>query len=239
MLTEYVQSKKDFIKAFLTTIGVSAIKNPDLMLQAFVHKSYAADFIEKVHDNERLEFLGDSILGAIVCSTLYTNFPQENEDQLTLYKIALIREETLAATAKEIGLDKHIFISNGEEKTDGRNKEAILADCLEALIGYIFIDNNYRAAETFVKKYIYSKIEKIEEYIPVKSYKSRVQEMIQKQHKTLPNYVDSEHQVDQGNNVITYKTELYVEQKLVATWFWPSKKKAQEEAAKKFLEEQH
>jgi len=150
---------------------------------------------------------------------LYKNFPTENEDQLTLYKIALIREETLAATAKDIQLDQQIFISNGEEKTEGRKKSAILADCLEALIGYIYIDQGYEAAELFVKQYVYSKIENIEDYIPVKSYKSRVQEMIQKEHKVLPNYVDTEDKVDETGNVLVYKADLYLENQLLATGF--------------------
>lgn len=237
MLTDHVKNRANTIKVFLSSIGITSINNAELMLQAFVHKSYAADFVEKISDNERLEFLGDSILWSIVCSMLYKNFPTENEDQLTLYKIALIREETLAATAKDIQLDQQIFISNGEEKTEGRKKGAILADCLEALIGYIYIDQGYEAAELFVKHYVYSKIENIEDYIPVKSYKSRVQEMIQKEHKVLPNYVDTEDKVDETGNVLVYKADLYLESQLLATGFWQSKKKAQEEAAKSYLKE--
>jgi len=101
---------------------------------AFVHKSYAADYKDVFTHNERLEFLGDGILGAIINKLLFVNHPEMTESDLTLYKIALVREEILAEIAKDIKLNEIVFISKGEEKMQGRQKDSILSDTLEALI---------------------------------------------------------------------------------------------------------
>jgi ribonuclease-3 len=107
---------------------------------AFIHKSYAADFKQEVVHNERLEFLGDAILGSVIAKQLYIDYPNAAESQLTLYKIALVREEHLAKIAKHIGLDQQLLLGNGEEKMGGRQKDVILADGLEALIGFLVLD---------------------------------------------------------------------------------------------------
>ncbi len=104
------------------------------MLLAFIHKSYAADYKDTFTHNERLEFVGDGILGAVINKLLFINHPQMPESELTLYKIALVREEILAEVAKEINLNDIVFISKGEEKMQGRQKDSILSDTLEALM---------------------------------------------------------------------------------------------------------
>ncbi|HCB51465.1 TPA: hypothetical protein DEP21_02720 [Patescibacteria group bacterium] len=136
MLPKEVYNKEQELLQYIETLGISKDKifNKDLFLQLFVHKSYAADYKEITDHNERLEFLGDGILGAVINKLLFVNYPEKDESELTLYKIALVREETLAVAAKQIGLNNQIFISKGEEKMDGRNKNAILADCMEALL---------------------------------------------------------------------------------------------------------
>lgn len=129
----FVTGKLDECIAFLGTLGVdtSRIKDTDLLLTAFIHKSYSADFRDAMPDNERLEFVGDAVLGSVVNLQLYKDFPEEPESTLTLYKIALVRAETLADVAKEIGLDQVIFLGNGELKNEGRSKITILCDCME------------------------------------------------------------------------------------------------------------
>jgi ribonuclease III len=104
------------------------------LLLAFVHKSYAADYKDIITHNERLEFVGDGILGAVINKLLFLNHPEMAESDLTLYKIALVREEILAEIAKDIQLNEIVFISKGEEKMQGRQKDSILSDALEALI---------------------------------------------------------------------------------------------------------
>lgn len=92
-------------------------RSDHVLLQAFVHKSYASDFKEPLPHNERLEFLGDGILGAMINSMLYKDFPDQEESVLTLYKIALVREETLALVSKKLGIDKLMILGNGEERS--------------------------------------------------------------------------------------------------------------------------
>jgi len=205
-------------------------------MTSFVHKSYAMDYTQELTHNERLEFLGDTILGSAIADKLYKDYPQETEAQLTLYKITLVREETLALVAKDIGLGNYIFISKGEEKMKGRQKASILSDCLEALIGYIYHDLWYQEAFDFVTRHIYKKMERIEDLMPVKSYKSRVQELIQKEYKTLPTYRDEESKKDKTGNIIQFTSYLSINDKLLSSGTGTSKKKAQEDAAKNYIE---
>lgn len=235
MLPKEVLDQKETIKDFLKNLGipVERIKDETLLLQTFVHKSFAADYKQMLLHNERLEFLGDGILSAVTNKLLFINYPNYSEADLTLYKIALVREETLAEVAKEIELDKYIFVSKGEEKMQWRKKNAILSDCLESLLGFLYIDLWNEEVESFITKYIFSKIWNISKD-PVKSYKTMIQEYVQKEYKELPVYKDTEHEIDTKGNPITYLSEIYVWTQKVAEWLGSNKKKAQEEAAKKY-----
>ena len=157
------------------------------------------------------------------------------ESDLTLYKIALVREEILAEIAKDIKLNEIVFISKGEEKTQGRQKDSILSDTLEALIWYLYIDLGVDVTQQFITTHIYTKLEQIEKG-PVKSYKTMIQEIVQKEHKVVPEYKDIEHIVDEKGNVTEYTSEIYIVGKKVSQWFGSNKKKAQEDAAKKCYE---
>ena len=160
MFLDQLKSKKEDIVKYLKNLGIPSneIKNPKLLIQAFIHKSFAADYKNLTDHNERLEFMWDAILGAIISKLLYIQYPQMSEAELTLYKIALVREETLAKVAREIHLDKMLFISKGEEKSEWRKKDTIVADWLEALIWYIYIDLWIDKTEKFISKYIYPQI---------------------------------------------------------------------------------
>lgn len=236
MLPKEVLEQKKQIISFLKGLGlwVEKINDEDLLLQTFIHKSYAADFKEILDNNERLEFVWDGILWALVCKLLFVNNPDMWEDEMSLYKIALVREEILAEIALDIWLDKHIFISKGEEKTGGRSKKSILSDCLEALIAYIYMDLGIFEVEKFIIRYVYSKKNKVSKK-PIKSYKSMVQELVQKEYKKLPEYKDFE-QINEGWNIGRYHTEFYVLGEKKAEGFWESKKTAQEDAAKNYYQ---
>ena len=216
-------------------IPVENIKDEHAFLQAFVHKSFAADFKEIWDHNERLEFLGDGILGAVICKLLFHDHPEMQESDMTLYKIALVKEETLAIVARNIKLDEQILISKWEEKMQWRKKDAILSDALESLIWYIFIDLWYDEAEKFVKKYVYSMYNEVDKN-PVKSYKTMVQEYVQHNTKQTPIYIDFEEVKDSKWNVTKYRSDLTVWWKKVSEWFGTNKKKAQEDAAKNYYE---
>ncbi len=232
---EQVMKKKNEIIMYLKNLWIPTdeIKNEDLMLTAFIHKSYAADYKDSIHHNERLEFVGDGVLGAIINKLLFVEHPGMSESELTLYKIALVREEILAEIAKDIQLNEIVFISKGEEKMQWRQKDSIISDTLEAVIGYLYIDLWINITEAFIKKYVYSKIHQISKN-PIQSYKTMVQEIVQKLHKQVPEYNDIEHIKDEKWNVIEYKSEISIVGKKVSEWCGSNKKKAQEEAAKKY-----
>ena len=237
MLRKQVIEKKEDIKWFLKNlwIPVSEIKNEDMMMQAFIHKSYAADYKNKTDHNERLEFVWDWILWAIINKLLFLGDKELPESDLTLYKIALVREENLAEVARDISLDKILFISKWEERTEGRKKDVIIADALEALIWFIYIDLWFQVTENFIKDYVYTKLEELKK-VPVKSYKTMLQEIIQKEFKILPEYIDIEFQKDDKWNVVIYKTEIYLSWEKKSEWTGTNKKKAQEDAAKNYYE---
>jgi len=232
---DYVLKKKKDLMMYVESLGIPSknIQNEELFLLAFVHKSYAADYKDIFTHNERLEFVGDGILGAIINKLLFVNHPEMPESELTLYKIALVREEILAEVAKDINLDEMVFLSKGEEKMQGREKDSILSDTLEALIGYVYIDLGIEVVEQFIETHIYSKLTTIEKS-PVKSYKTMIQEIVQKKHKFVPEYQDIEDQKDNKGNVTLYKSEIYVAGKKVSEWCGSNKKKAQEDAAKNY-----
>lgn len=237
MLPQQVINNKEKLLDYAKSLWISIekIKDEHAFLQAFVHKSFAADFKEIWDHNERLEFLWDGILWAVICKLLFHDHPEMEESGMTLYKIALVKEETLATVARNIKLDEQILISKWEEKTQWRKKDAILSDALESLIWYIFIDLWYDEAEKFVKKYIYSMYDVVSKN-PVKSYKTMVQEYIQHDTKQTPVYIDFEEVKDSKWNVTKYRSELTVSWKKVSEWFGTNKKKAQEDAAKNFYE---
>lgn len=233
MFDQVLKKKKDIIVYLKSLwIPIKKIQDEELMMLAFIHKSYAADYKDVITHNERLEFVGDGILGAVINKLLFLNHPEMAESDLTLYKIALVREEILAEIAKDIKLNEVVFISKWEEKMQGRQKDSILSDALEALIGYLYIDLGIDVTQQFIETHIYTKLENIEKH-PVKSYKTMIQEIVQKEHKIVPEYKDIEHQKDEKGNITEYKSEIYIVGKKVSEWFGSNKKKAQEEAAKK------
>lgn len=234
---QQVLQKKDELFTYVKElwIDIDQVKDQNLLMQAFVHKSFAADFKKIWLHNERLEFLWDSVLWAAICKFLFTDYPDMPESEMTLYKIALVREETLAQVARQIKLWDYVLISRWEEKMQWRDKDSILSDALESLIWYISIDLWYKQAEKFVQKYVYSMFDQIDKS-PVQSYKTMAQEFIQKRYKQIPQYKDTEHDLDEKWNVWTYKSELYISDQKKSQGFGPNKKKAQEDAAKNFYQ---
>lgn len=228
------------IYTFLETLGVSRdmVKDELLMHTAFIHKSYAADYNGDFVYNERLEFLGDAILSAIVAKILYLNFPHHAESDLTLYKIALVRAESLAAVAQDIGLDSVILLGKWEEKNNGRAKITVLCDCLEAMLGFLYLDCGADTVENIVQKYIVIKLDN-ETALSVKSYKSHLQELVQKLNKVTPHYVETEKWKDPTTHEIMYESLVYMWETLLGTWTGTNKKKAQEQAAKNGYEARH
>jgi len=230
-----IQRKKDIL-AFIESVGIdpNAVKQIDLLDQSLTHKSYAADYATEIAHNERLEFVWDAVLGSAIATLLWTQHPDKSEADMTLYKIALVREETLATVARKMQVNDIVLISKGEDKNWGRDKDAILSDTLEAIIGYITIDIWYEAAYRFVEQRVYREITSISPDT-VKSYKTQLQEWIQSRYKTIPSYIESIEAQSPSGNVESYRSDVYLSDNLIGSGSGFSKKKAQEAAAENAL----
>ncbi len=126
-------------------------RQPEILASALVHRSYQSEHVE-VDDNERLEFLGDAVLGLTITSFLYNQFPDMSEGEMAKVRAAAVSREDLAVIADRIGLAHHLRLGRGEEVTGGRGKSSILSDALEAVIGAVYLDAGYEAASTCVAR---------------------------------------------------------------------------------------
>ena len=166
-------------------------KNQSLLRQALVHPSYlneAPSDLNPIASYERLEFLGDAVLGVTITSELFTRCPDFLEGQLTKLRSSLVRGKTLAKVAREIGLGQHLKFGKGEESTGGRDRESNLAAALEALIGAVFVDRGFSDAKKLVLKMMRAEIEGLlSEGVP-EDPKSRLQELVQRMGGVPPRY---------------------------------------------------
>ncbi|MBI4052114.1 MAG: ribonuclease III [Elusimicrobia bacterium] len=163
-------------------IGFS-FRNASLLTEAITHKSHAAEKNHSRH-NERLEFLGDSILAAVVAHRLYEKYPSEDEGKLSKRKSVLVSRAALAKWAKELNMGNYLMLGAGEDASGGRQRASILANVVEALIGAIYLDGGFEAAFRFVDRWLADQEGGFKET----DYKSRLQEIFQKKYKLPPEY---------------------------------------------------
>ncbi|MDI6717633.1 MAG: ribonuclease III [Patescibacteria group bacterium] len=164
-------------------------KNKNLLKEALTHRSYINENPSwGIPHNERLEFLGDAVLELAVTENLFRQYPDYPEGELTNIRAALVNYQILAKLAKEIKLDKFIFLSKGEARDTDRAKEVILANAFESLIGAIYLDKEYETAAKFIKKNILSQLPEIIKNKTYKDPKSLLQEIIQERMKITPRY---------------------------------------------------
>lgn len=156
---------------------------PELLRSALTHRSFSSEGRAE-RCNERLEFLGDSILSAVVAHRLYELYPDEDEGGLSKRRSLLVSRPALARWAEEIGLGSHLYLGTGEANSGGRRRPSILADALEALLGAVYLDGGYAAAGAFIRRWLLSREALYEET----DYKSRLQEVLQKHHGAPPVY---------------------------------------------------
>jgi ribonuclease-3 len=140
------------------------------------------------NNNERLEFLGDAVLGAVTATLLYETLQDRNEGELAKIKSVVVSEDILSGVARELQIDHCLILGRGEELSGGRNKNAILADALEALIGALYLDSGYKAAFTFVSRRIGPEIRRVLDNRHHKDYKSLLQELSQHLYRNYPVY---------------------------------------------------
>ncbi len=182
--------------AFLKAAGIR-FKSLALLNLSFIHRSVSNETtsVPRVQhcaagalNNERLEFLGDSILGAACATLLYEKYPGKNEGELAKIKSVVVCEDVLSVVARFLQIDTMLLLGKGEELTGGREKKAILADTLEALIGAIYLDSGYTTAFDFVSRYFIPEIDRITEKDYHRDYKSLVQEICQHNYGSYPQY---------------------------------------------------
>ena len=161
----------------------------NLLKNALLHKSLGNERKEyKNQNNERLELLGDAVLDLIVAEYLYKNYKNASEGTIAKLKAMIVSEPILAKISRQIGVGKFLMLSRGEVMSGGRNRESILADSFEAILGAVYIDSNLDDARVFALSYIKQYIDHIEENEDILDFKSILQEYVQKEFKTVPTY---------------------------------------------------
>jgi ribonuclease-3 len=206
-----------------------------LLEHAMTHTSRANEDVSGgVIDNESLEFLGDAVLGFVVADILFHAFPEFNEGQKSKVKAALVSTATLARQAERLSLGEHLLLGRGEEKTGGRRKQALLADGYEALIAAIYLDGGVEQARAFITREFAPFVDDVRRHGPGGGdHKSALQEYLQSNDETLPEYrlagtVGPDHRK-------LFQVQVVVRDQVVAEAIGPSKKEAEQEAARMAL----
>ena len=207
-------------------------QNITLLQNALTHSSYANErWHNSLLSNERLEFLGDSILGMVVAEYLYKQFPDRPEGELTKMRADMVCESSLAAIAETIGLGKHLLLGHGEDRLGGRNRASILADAVESVIAASYLDGGMVAAEGFIRRFVLTNV-------PVKrmqntDYKTALQELVQqKKNQNLTYVLTGESGPDHDK---VFCVDVLLNEKCVGTGTGSSKKRAEQAAAQSAL----
>lgn len=211
-------------------IGIP-FKNRELLNNAFIHRSYLNEHRDfHLPSNEKLEFLGDSVLSLITSVYLYKNYPEFKEGDYTEIKASIVKTSSLAAAAAALDLGQYLYLSKGEELGHGRTNQNLLADSFEALIAVIFIDRGFDTAYDFVLKHLFHDV--LDEIISTQKYhasKSKLQEHVQGVHKKPPIYKILKE--DGPEHDRTFTVAVYLNDTKLAQGHGRSKKEAEERAA--------
>lgn len=168
-------------------LGVT-FKDRALLRQALIHKSLTNDLGESgLGSNERLEFLGDSVLGMLVSEQLYRTYPDRDEGQLTLLRSALVRASSLAGWARQLDLGSFVMVGRGESRAGGRSRDALLSSAFEAVLGAVYLDRGFRAAKSLVIRFLGQELRQIGERQVIDA-KSRLQQVSQARFSVTPTY---------------------------------------------------
>ncbi len=216
------------IKDLEIAIGYQ-FKNITLLQNALTHSSYANErWHNSLLSNERLEFLGDSVLGMLVAEYLYKNFPNRPEGELTRMRADMVCEQTLAAAANRIGLGDHMLLGHGEEQGGGRSRDSILADAVESVIAACFLDGGIQAALQFVQKFILVEVPVTK--LHNADYKTSLQELVQQKKNQVLSYA----MVGQSgpDHDKKFDVEVSLNGKVVGSGSGSSKKRAEQMAAR-------
>ncbi len=206
--------------------------NSQLLEHALTHKSYANENRLPFH-NERMEFLGDSILSFVVSDHLMKTCPEASEGDLSKHRAVIVSEPSLASIARTIGLGNYLMLGKGEEQTGGRDKDSLLADCLEALIASVYLDAGNEKAKAFVLRFFNHIIGKTCSSNSTLDFKTKLQERCQERIRQLPEYrVVSESGPDHQKE---FAVEILIKGTVYGRGAGKSKKEAEQRAAEEAL----
>jgi ribonuclease-3 len=231
---EIPSDRRKLLLELQKAIGVR-FKSPLILNQSLMHRSYVHGKAADRHmSNERMEFLGDSVLGLVVNDYLYNRYPDRDEGDLTKIKSLVVSRQVLAKKATEIGLGKYLLLSAGEVESGGRKRSSIIADAMEAVIGAIYIDRGLEAAREFIRREILVGLHEITGAEEHTNYKSLLQELVQGSRKVHPVYrIQSEKGPDHDKQFIV---DVSIAGRIYGRGTGKSKKEAEQSAAKSALE---
>ena len=221
---------KNNIKELQEKLGYN-FSDESILIRALSHSSYVNENHSAGDSNERLEFLGDSVLGLITAENFFKNYKKLPEGELTKLRAATVCEKSLAGFAKQLELGKYLLLGRGEILTGGRERPSIQADAFEAIIAAIYLDGGMEAARVFVLKYIE---EAIRQQQSVKDYKTMLQEVVQRNPGEIVEYVlAGETGPDHDKR---FEVEVHLNSNVIGRGIGRSKKRAEQEAAREALE---
>lgn len=195
------------VEKLMSALGVQ-FKDPDLLLSALTHRSYVHEHYQtSLQPNERLEFLGDSVLNFLTAQFLYQTFPQRGEGELTAMRASLVRTGMLARFARQLELGSFLKLGKGEEHSGGRERDNLLADAFEAVIAAIYLDQGMEAADRFLLPYLESEAARIVVHGLQLDDKSRLQERVQSERNQTPRYRTVSAEGPDHNRIFTIEVQ--------------------------------
>jgi ribonuclease-3 len=206
-------------------------KQPNLLEQALTHRSYSPD-----KNNERLEFLGDSVLNLVISQQIYQYRPDADEGELSRTRASLVKQEALARVARDIGLGDYIYLGGGELKSGGFRRSSILSDTLEAIIGAIYLDSGFGSAQNTVLFLYRDYLRTLPDTDTPKDAKTRLQEYLQSRQLGLPEYTVTKTSGKSHDQIFTVTCSIALLQ-LQNSGEGSSRKKAEQNAADRTLEQ--
>lgn len=207
--------------------------NIKLLESALIHSSYANEVRGNTHSNERLEFLGDSVLSIIVSEHIYNKYPNMPEGELTRLRASLVCEKSLCAFSRELGIGEFLKLGKGEDKNGGRERDSILADAFEAVLASIYLDGGMAAARKHVMNTVLRDLKHHCEEDTFKDYKTTLQEIIQRNPEESVTYI----LIDESgpDHDKSFTVEVHLNSNTIGTGTGKSKKQAEQMAAKQAL----
>lgn len=210
-----------------------SFKNKKLLINALTHSSYANEARDGISSNERLEFLGDSVLSIIVSEYIYKKFCNLPEGELTKIRAALVCEKSLCGFSRELELGKYLRLGHGEEKGGGRERDSILADAFEAVLAAIYLDGGFEKAKAHVMRFITDELKHTEAEV-FKDYKTALQEIIQRNPEESVTYILTGESGPDHDKLFTVEVKL--NSNTIGRGSGRNKKQAEQAAAKEALQ---